>query len=175
MKDIYCNKEYMSIIEDILNNSEFMKITNSCHHGLSRLDHCLRVSYYSYLWAKKLKLNYVEAARAGLLHDFFTNDELTDKEKSILALIHHKKALANASKYFELTKREKNIIFTHMFPLTPFCIPRYLEAYLVSIVDKKVALYEYKLTKPVVIRNKFYNMLSYTFLFMIFCCRFNNL
>jgi uncharacterized protein len=175
MEEIYNDKEYLSIVEDILNNDNFLKIRNSEHHGLSRLDHSLRVSYYSYLMAKRLKLNYVETARAGLLHDFFTNEELTEKEYKKYALIHHKKALANANKYFTLTKREKNIIISHMFPLTLFRVPRYMEAWVIGFTDKKIAIYEYKMTKSVVLKSKAYNMVSYAFLFMIFCCRFNSL
>lgn len=173
MNNIYDDFEYMSLIEDIINNDSFNKIRYSVHHGLSRLDHSLRVSYYSYVIAKKLGYNYVEVARAGLLHDFFTNEELSDKERKVYAFIHHKKALNNASKYYKLSKLEKNIIISHMFPLILFHLPRFKESWLVSAVDKMVALYEYKLTKSVAIKRKCYNMASYMILFMMFCSRFN--
>lgn len=173
--NIYNDKEYMSIVGDILDNSKFKKIDNCIHHGLSRFDHSLRVSYYSYKFARKHNLDYVAVARAGLMHDFFIADDLTDYQKKISAFVHHNIALNNACKYFNLTKKEKNIIVSHMFPLVLFKIPMYIESYVVSIVDKIVATYEFSLTKPIVIKRKFGTFSTSVFLFMIFCCRFNAL
>ena len=73
------DKEYKKIISKIMKNKHFLKIDNCIHHGNSRLDHSLRVSYYSYKISKLLRLNAVETARAGLLHDFFTSDDLSYK------------------------------------------------------------------------------------------------
>jgi uncharacterized protein len=143
MKNIYNDNDYLNIIEDILYNKNFNKIDNNIHHGLSRLDHSLRVSYYSYKISKKLLLNYKETARAGLLHDFFMKEELTKKEQMVSAFIHPSKALENSNNNFYLTDMEKNIIEAHMFPLIPNKIPKYLEAWIVSAVDKVVATYEF--------------------------------
>ena len=65
------DREYISVVKDILEHEEFNKTKNIVHHGLNRFDHCMRVSYYSYKIAKALKLDYEDVARAGLLHDFF--------------------------------------------------------------------------------------------------------
>ena len=70
----YLDGEYNQIVYDILNNEEFKKLKNIEHHGMTRYDHSLRVSYYSYVLAKKIGLDYVLVSRAGLLHDFFFND-----------------------------------------------------------------------------------------------------
>lgn len=175
MDYIYNNKEYFDIVKDILNNNKFKKIEYCTHHGLSRLDHSLRVSYYSYKTAKKLNFNYKECARAGLLHDFFIQEDLNDVEKKFSAFVHHKVALDNSCKYFEISKREKDIIFKHMFPLVPNTIPIYKESYLVSIVDKIVATYDFGLSFSNVVK-KFYTSVNPSlFMFMIFCCYFNNL
>lgn len=143
MKNIYNDNEYLNIVDDILYNKEFRKIDGSVHHGLSRLEHSLRVSYYSYKLSKILLLNTKEVARAGLLHDFFVTKEMTRKERTISAFVHPKKALANAEENFTLSEREKNIIEAHMFPLVPHKIPKYMESWLVSFVDKIVATYEF--------------------------------
>ena len=42
---------------------------------MTRYDHSLRVSYYSYVLAKKIGLDYVLVSRAGLLHDFFFSED----------------------------------------------------------------------------------------------------
>ena len=69
--------EFYDIINDIYKHDEFMKLNDCRHHGITRYDHCLRVSYYTYLITKALHLNYKEATRAALLHDFFTDEVLT--------------------------------------------------------------------------------------------------
>lgn len=143
MKNIYNDNDYLNLINDILYNNEFKKIDSSIHHGLSRLDHSLRVSYYSYKVSKILLLDYKEVARAGLLHDFFVTKELSRKERTISAFVHPQKALANSDKYFNLSEKEKNIIEAHMFPLVPNKIPKYMESWIVSLVDKVVATYEF--------------------------------
>ena len=143
MKNIYNDNDYLNLIEDILYNKEFKKIENSSHHGLSnRLEHSLRVSYYSYKISKILLLNYKEVARAGLLHDFFITEELKGKERAISAFVHPKKALQNSVNNFNLSEKEKNIIEAHMFPLVPTKVPKYFESWVVSAIDKVVAVYE---------------------------------
>ena len=137
------DNEYISIVEDILSNKEFNKIKYIEHHGITRFDHSIRVSYLSYKIARFFHLKSDEVARAGLLHDFFLSDEeRTMKDKFLSTFTHPKKALKNAKELFELTKREENIIVSHMFPIN-FIIPRYLESIIVSSVDKLIALYEF--------------------------------
>ena len=103
----------------------------------------MRVSYYAYKVSKFLKLSYEEVARAGLLHDFFLVDNSdVDTTKRLDVLINHPKyALANAKRYFEITEKEENIILSHMFPIS-LKVPRYVESWIVDIVDNFVAIAE---------------------------------
>ncbi|MBQ3468854.1 MAG: HD family phosphohydrolase [Bacilli bacterium] len=138
MMDNY--NEFYNIIDEVLTVDKFQEMKNIPHHGITRYDHLMRVSYYSYLICKKLHLNYREAAIGGLLHDFFTT-ELADSN-SLKALVKHPKcALNNADKYFTLTDREKDIIRAHMFPVT-IQPPKYLESWIVDMVDNGAAIYE---------------------------------
>jgi len=141
----YLSKDlgYSRIVNHILENEEFLKISNCKHHGITRLEHSLRVSYFSYKICKKLHLNAKETAEAGLLHDFFTNDEMTKRQNKLSVFIHPKKSLKNASYHFDLSEMQKDIIYSHMFPLIPNRPPKYLESWLVSFVDKGVAVYEF--------------------------------
>lgn len=143
MENIYNDSEFINIVSNIMKNKKFLNTKNCRHHGITRFEHSLRVSYYSYLVTKILKLNYIETARGGLLHDFFITDELEGKDKKLRAIIHPYKALSNSEKYFNLTEREKDIIINHMFPTLPHKIPKYLESWIVSFVDKFVAIYEF--------------------------------
>lgn len=134
------NENFYYIIDDILQNQEFQKLKEIKHHGITRYNHLLRVSYYTYIISKKLDLKYVEATRGALLHDFFFDE--TKEEKTHQALKSHPDyALKNASKYFELTELEKDIIKKHMFPVTK-SIPHYKESYLVDIIDDICSCYE---------------------------------
>ena len=143
MNSIYNDYTYTNIINDILENEEFLKIKNYKHHGLSRLEHSLRVSYYSYLITKKLRLNYIETARGGLLHDFFLNENLSERKQRLSMIYHPYEALKYANNFFYLSDLEKDIIINHMFPTLPHKIPKYLESWIVSLVDKVVATYEF--------------------------------
>ena len=49
---------YIEIVNNILNNDEFNKIKEIEHHGISRLDHSLKVSYYSYKFVMKFVVNF---------------------------------------------------------------------------------------------------------------------
>ena len=134
---------YQDIINDIMSNKKFKKLNECVHHGTTRLEHSMRVSYYSYKITKKLKLNYIETARGGLLHDFFLNDDLTYKKQKLSMFFHPYPALENAQKYFKTTPLEEDIIINHMFPTLPHKIPKSLESWIVSMVDKAIAVYEF--------------------------------
>lgn len=155
----------MSIVNNILDNEEFMKIKKIEHHGISRFDHSLKVSYYSYKIAKALHLDYEQTAVGGLLHDFFLSPEnRTQKERMKSVFIHPKKAVKMAKSQFELTKKEEDMIRSHMFPIN-LSVPKYAESWIVSLVDKCVATNEFAI--------KFRFRLKYAYnLFLLFAISF---
>ena len=143
MKKYYEDREYLNNVYDILENEEFQKMENIIHHEGNRLDHSIRVSYYSYKVAKLLKFDSKKVARAALLHDFFLeeNNGATKKERTITMLKHPEYARDNAKKYFDLSPLEEDIILTHMFPIGPR-IPKYIESWMVDFVDDVASIYE---------------------------------
>ena len=87
MKKIYNDNEYLNIVDDILYNKEFRKIDGSVHHGLSRLDHSLRVSYYSYRLSKILLLNtfiYNLSEKIIKLHNLSQKEDKIDYSAGIV-------------------------------------------------------------------------------------------
>ena len=138
--------EFKLLVEDLISNETVQEMKQyRQHYDTSTFEHCLYVSYISYKICKKLKLDYKAAARAGMLHDLFLYDwrnskKLLNLERSH-AFIHPKIALENASKLFELTKKEKDIIKKHMWPVT-IAFPRYPESFIVTFVDKYSAIQE---------------------------------
>ena len=136
------DKNYTKIVNNILSNEEFNEIKKIEHHGITRFDHSLKVSYYSYIIAKTLKLDYIATARAGLLHDFFiSSNDRSFNERFISTFIHPKKAVENARK-FGINEMEENIIKSHMFPFYT-SIPKYAESWIVIGVDKTVGFKEF--------------------------------
>lgn len=135
----YQNKEYLEIVKPILDLNEFNETKKIAHHGMNRFDHCARVSYYSYKIAKAMRLDFESVAKAGLLHDFFLEDSNDKKVKTLFK--HPDYALEKASQYFILNDMEKDIIKNHMFPLT-HCPPKYLESWIVDMVDNFAFFYE---------------------------------
>ena len=144
MEHIYNDIDFINIIDNILKDARFLYSQSTTHHGLKKLDHSIKVAYYSYLYAKKLNLEYVSVARGGLLHDFFYSniEHCFSIESCKLIYSHNKAALYNSSKYFKLNDIEKDIIYKHMFPVV-FTIPKYKESFLVSAVDKVIGTYEF--------------------------------
>lgn len=150
------DEEYLYIINNIMKNEEFKKIENIKHHNTTRLDHSMKVSYYSYKIAKSLKLDYKDVARGGLLHDFYTDKiseckKIKDKIK-LFSTKHPKDAVNNSLTHFNLSEKEVDIIETHMFPVD-YKIPKYAESWIVSLVDKVLSFREFS--------NKFGHKLMY--------------
>ena len=140
------DQEYLDIVNNIMKNDEFKKMANIKHHNTNRLDHSFRVSYNSYKIAKFLRLNYRDVARGGLLHDFYS-EEISDCNKmkdklKLFTIKHPKEAVENASKIFDLTEKEINIIRTHMFPID-YKIPKYAESWIVNMVDTTLSICEF--------------------------------
>ena len=135
-------REFNEIIKDILTNEEFAKLQNEVHHSTTRYNHSLRVAYEVYTKLKKKNLNYVDATRAALLHDFFFDNDLSSNQNDRLNN-HPLKALENAKNHFDINELQENIILSHMYPLS-YCFPKYKESWIVSLMDKKVTFIELK-------------------------------
>ena len=139
------DEEYIKEVEDILNNEVFLMLNDFIQHSdTTRLDHCVTVSYHSYLTAKLYNKDCRAAARAGLLHDLFLYDWHGHRNQGFLKLhgwTHPNTALQNASKEFELSQMEQEIIKKHMWPIT-IIPPKYFESYIVLWFDKICTLKE---------------------------------
>ncbi len=136
------DKIYMNIVYDILTNSNYKKLNNINHHGISRMEHLLKVSYCSYKIAKKFNFDYVSTSRGALLHDFYLDgNERCLKRKFLDTFIHPKKALETSCRIFNTNKLEEDIIISHMFPIY-LKVPKYKESVLVNLVDKVIGFKE---------------------------------
>ena len=144
IEEILQDKDYLEIISELLKNEKVMKMKQyRQHHNTSCFEHCLYVSYNTYLICKKNKLDYISAARAGLLHDLFLYDwrKRENGREGLHAFTHPKEALKQAMSITDLNAKEKDIIKNHMWPVTP-ALPKYKETYLITLIDKYFAVVE---------------------------------
>jgi uncharacterized protein len=104
-----------------------------------------------------MNLDYSSLIRGAFLHDFYLYDW---HEKSMThrmhGFIHPKISLENANKYFgDITLIEKNMIESHMWPLTLNKIPKCKEAFILTLVDKYCSFLEtFKLDNTNHFKNK---------------------
>ena len=157
----YKNSEFHRIVKPLLDSCPFEETKKNKHHGITRYEHSMRVAYFSYIVTKFLRLDYKETTEAALLHDFFT-DEVKDKNGIVRLRQHPSCAVENAKKYFELSAKQEDIIKTHMFPVT-FTPPKYLESWIVDLVDDVASIYERGKT----MKNEIKTAVSFVFVFLI--------
>lgn len=134
-------KEYLDTVYGIINNDSFRELMSERHHyNTNRYQHSLEVSYKVFKICKRLNLDYESATRAALLHDYFFDSDF-DVNRARRLFVHYKKSLENADKITYLTKKERNIIASHMFPFGGK-LPRYKESVIVNAVDDIVSVKE---------------------------------
>ena len=151
--------EFESIAEKIINSDKYQSLKSENHHGLSRYDHSIRVAKNTYRISKRLNLDYVSATRGALLHDYFTDDDYRNTKGFKKYSMHPVIALNNAIREYDLNMKEENIIVSHMYPMGK-TRPNCKESWLVTSVDKSVAIYECA-------RYKFKECLAFTFILII--------
>lgn len=135
-RGIKLDEEYYFYVCEILENEKFKKLKNYKHHGIiTRYEHSLDVSYMNYRICKYLNLDYISAARAGLLHDFFLDDVENKDIKNFFKCLHPQIALKNSLQIFKINDIDRDIIICHMWPLT-LKLPKYKETYIITISDK---------------------------------------
>ncbi|MCI6121669.1 MAG: HD domain-containing protein [Lachnospiraceae bacterium] len=129
-------------------------------HGVTTIfQHSINVACVSCKIAEKyhLDVDYYALIRGALLHDYFLYDwHVKDRSHRFHGFTHPRRALENADKEFQLTETERNMIYCHMFPLTPIP-PSTKEAWIVCVADKICALSETMM--PLLCRLKVYKTL----------------
>lgn len=131
---------------DILGSDEMQTTRTFTQHGrVSVYEHSLKVTDMCLTLADALRIRTDRRSliRGALLHDFFLYD-WHDKEKwhRLHGYTHASRALSNAMTKFTLNRCERNMIYTHMFPLNVTHIPRFRESILLCTADKIVSTAE---------------------------------
>lgn len=131
---------------DILKSEEMQKTRGFVQHGrVSVYEHSLKVTDMCLTLADALhiKTDRRSLIRGSLLHDFFLYDWHADEEWHRLhGYTHASRALSNAMTRFTLNRCEKNMIYSHMFPLNLTHVPHFRESVLLCTADKIVSTAE---------------------------------
>ncbi|MCI2106608.1 MAG: phosphohydrolase [Intestinimonas sp.] len=147
---------YVACVQDLLDSPQVQSMRQIPHHpGVNCYDHSVFVSYVAFRLARRCSLNYMAAARGGLLHDLYLyNSHDRSQYEGNQCFAHPKAALRNARALCaDLTPMEENIIISHMWPLARR-MPHSREAVIVGLSDKLCAamevfgLYRYLKRKP---------------------------
>lgn len=137
-------------VEDILNHEEYKQLASFTHHRpFTTLEHSIRVAQIAYNWSIRLErrfdLDIRAVTRGALLHDFFLYDwhHLRPDGARWHGFRHPRIACQNAERCFTLSEKEKDIILSHMWPLT-VRRPRSREAFIVMMADKMASIQEFR-------------------------------
>lgn len=145
--------ERIKTYNEIVNDSRFKKEKSFIQHGdVTVYEHSLMVTKTCVAIARKLNLNvnYESLVKGALLHDYFLYDwHIKDPSHRLHGFTHPKTAMKNAKRDFGLTKKEENMILSHMFPLVP-TLPKTKESIILCLADKYCA------TKETIFRSKIY-------------------
>lgn len=131
---------------ELLKDDRISKMNEFIQHGnVTCLQHCISVVYFSFGFCRQfhIKVDEESLIRGALLHDYFLYDwHVKDGKRKLHGFYHPILALHNANRDFDLTRKEKDIILNHMWPLTLLHMPHYKESWIVCIMDKLCSISE---------------------------------
>ena len=145
-------EQLYTILEQYDHHPKVQEMREFIQHGdVTTYQHCKNVALVSFWLNRRFHLGADETALAvgGFLHDFYLYDwHKTSSFHGIRRLFemhgfsHPGSACVNAEHYFHITKKEQDIIQSHMWPLTFRHVPTCREAIIVCLADKYCAVVE---------------------------------
>ena len=145
-------EQLYAILEQYDHHPKVQEMREFIQHGdVTTYQHCKNVVLVSFWLNRRFHLGADETALAvgGFLHDFYLYDwHKTSSFHGIRRLFemhgfsHPGSAYVNTKHYFHITKKEQDIIQSHMWPLTFRHVPTCREAIIVCLADKYCAVVE---------------------------------
>lgn len=134
----------MDTVREMAEDPRIRAMEQYRQHGSSNTyAHSLHVAIAAYKIAKfaRIDIDEKDMARGAMLHDFYLYD-IGDRGAWEHGTKHAAIALENSEKYFDLTDIERDIIYSHMWPLNITHLPHYKESVIIGIADKYAAVAE---------------------------------
>ncbi len=134
-------KEFLTCLQGWNDTPQALSMKSFIQHGkVTTYDHCMSVARLSYLMNRRMHLHADETSliRGAFLHDFYLYDWHHCREQvgRWHGFRHPGIALQKAEDIYPLNNRERNIIRSHMWPLTLHVLPTCREAAVVCVADK---------------------------------------
>ena len=146
------------LLKGIADDPNALEMQKFIQHGsVTTYEHCMRVTRIAFWLNIHLRAHADEASlvKGAFLHDFYLYDwHNCSNITHWHGFKHPRIARYNAEVVFALTDKEKDIIQSHMWPLTPTDIPHSREAALVCMADKMSSSYETVLERRAKRKNK---------------------
>lgn len=120
----------LSIIWEIINDEDFLKLKTCRHHlFFNRYEHLINVSRITYRLANFFKTDILSCTLAWILHDFHTTNIKWYKHWLIAA--------ENALLKFNISEKVEILIKSHMYPFGRKYVDRYkwIEFWIVKLAD----------------------------------------
>ncbi len=136
-----------SYIEHLSRDHRISKMKKFIQHGrVSTYEHVRSVAETSVALNQHLHLHADEhkLIKGAFLHDYYLYDwhDSENEAGGLHGFKHPQIAMEKADRDFHLTDLERNMIRSHMWPLTLFHVPKSREAWLLCVADKVVSANE---------------------------------
>ncbi len=139
-------RDLCRILDPLREHVKVQEMKKYIQHGnITTYDHCESVARGAFKINRFFHMHADENAmvRAAFLHDFYLYDWHIPEEGRKLHGYHHADiACDNAVKFFNISKKEQEIIKCHMWPLNLTRLPRCRESMIVTLADKIISLRE---------------------------------
>ena len=137
--------EVLDILKKYLEHPSVEKMKSYIQHGnVTTYEHSLAVAIKCYEYSRKMRrVNTELVTVSAFLHDFYLYDwHESDPSHRWHGFHHAERAADNAVRIFDVPDEVREIILTHMWPLNITRIPTSREGWILTVVDKRVALRE---------------------------------
>ncbi len=118
--------------DDMQREKDFLQHgdTSVYWHSVRTAIWCIRIAYFF-----RIPIDMESLIRGALLHDYFLYDWHEKDHPRAHAVRHAGYASKNAARDFGINEIERNMIRSHMFPLS-YVVPRYRESVILVFSDK---------------------------------------
>ncbi len=119
----------LTLVDDLIDHPKIIEMRDHLHHGISKYDHIIRVTRFSYRIALWLNADVRVCTRAGMLHDI---------NSRYGTLANHGEVAARWAAAQGEDPAVCEAIVSHMYPFAP--APTSREGWILTVADKAASM-----------------------------------